>query len=62
MHWGATDANGSEHVVDGKAFSAELHFVNWNSSKYSTFKDAAMSNNHDGLLVLGVLIIVGFFT
>lgn len=59
MHWGATDAVGSEHLIDGRSYAAELHFVHWNHVKYSNFGDAAASNNHDGLLVLGVLIIIG---
>lgn len=59
MHWGMTDANGSEHLIDGRSCAAEIHFVNWNHVKYSTFKEAAASNNHDGLMVLGVMVIIG---
>lgn len=59
MHWGTTDETGSEHLVDGKFYSAELHFVNWNSTKYRDPSEAVKSNSHDGLIVLGVLIKIG---
>ncbi|XP_071082394.1 carbonic anhydrase 1-like [Haliotis cracherodii] len=57
FHWGSSDLKGSEHKVDGKQYSAELHFVHWNATKYSTFDDAA--DKEDGLAVLGVFIKVG---
>lgn len=40
-HWGCSDGRGSEHTVDGQAFSGELHIVHWNSSKYKSFQEAA---------------------
>lgn len=58
MHWGDTSERGSEHLIDGKAFSAELHFVNWNHDIYKSPKHATISDKNDGLLVLGVLIKV----
>jgi carbonic anhydrase len=33
--------------------------VNWNSQKYSEPSQAVQSNNHDGLIVLGVFVKVG---
>ena len=27
LHWGATAAHGSEHMIGGKAFAAESHLV-----------------------------------
>ncbi|KAI5635751.1 eukaryotic-type carbonic anhydrase domain-containing protein [Phthorimaea operculella] len=56
-HWGAVDGEGSEHTVDGRAFSGELHLVHWNTSKYNSFAEAA--GQADGLAVLGVLLAVG---
>ncbi|KPI94769.1 Carbonic anhydrase 13 [Papilio xuthus] len=56
-HWGAADGEGSEHTVDGRAFSGELHLVHWNTSKYHSFAEAA--GQPDGLAVLGVLLMVG---
>ena len=58
MHWGEDDSCGSEHQVDGKPFSAEIHFVHWNSEKYKSFGESAKTSCHDGLLVLGVFVKV----
>ncbi|CAB3240459.1 unnamed protein product [Arctia plantaginis] len=56
-HWGAKNGEGSEHTVDGRAFSGELHFVHWNTSKYNSFSEAA--GQPDGLAVLGVFLMAG---
>lgn len=56
MHWGDTSNLGSEHTIDGQRFLGELHFVNWNSSKYTTPEEAVSKN--DGLAVLGILVKV----
>lgn len=37
-HWGESDSAGSEHTLNGKRFSAEVHLVTCNS-KFSGFKD-----------------------
>ena len=58
-HWGCSDGRGSEHTVDGQAFSGELHIVHWNSTKYQSFKEAA--GHPDGLAVLGVFMKVIIF-
>ncbi|XP_017771112.1 PREDICTED: carbonic anhydrase [Nicrophorus vespilloides] len=55
-HWGASDEEGSEHTVQGKKYSGELHLVHWNT-KYSSFAEAA--KHPDGLCVLGVFIKPG---
>lgn len=57
-HWGPNDDCGSEHTIDGKSFAAELHFVNWNHETFKEAPQAAMTNDHSGLLVLGVLVTV----
>uniref|UniRef100_A0A8C5QR93 Carbonic anhydrase n=1 Tax=Leptobrachium leishanense TaxID=445787 RepID=A0A8C5QR93_9ANUR len=57
FHWGSTDADGSEHVIDGKVYPAELHIVHWNSHRYPTFEEAA--KHPDGLAVIGVLLKIG---
>ncbi|XP_068839622.1 carbonic anhydrase 1-like isoform X2 [Capricornis sumatraensis] len=57
FHWGSNDDCGSEHLVDGTTFSAELHLVHWNSAKYPSFADAA--SQADGLVIVGVLMKVG---
>lgn len=56
-HWGATDNQGSEHTINGKKFSGELHLVHWNSTKYSSFEEAC--KHPDGLCVLGILLKPG---
>lgn len=55
-HWGAANGEGSEHTVDGRSFSGELHLVHWNTSKYNSFNEAA--GQEDGLAVLGVFLVV----
>lgn len=54
FHWGETDEEGSEHSIDSRFFSMELHLVHWNSGKYDSF-DAAHDET-DGLLVVAVMI------
>uniref|UniRef100_UPI00398F6CDA carbonic anhydrase 13-like isoform X2 n=1 Tax=Pristiophorus japonicus TaxID=55135 RepID=UPI00398F6CDA len=56
FHWGACDDHGSEHVVDGQNYAAELHLVHWNAEKYSDFAEAAKAP--DGLAVIGVFLQV----
>ncbi|KAL9953171.1 hypothetical protein ACROYT_G040543 [Oculina patagonica] len=53
FHFGCQDNKGSEHTVDGKAYSGELHLVTYNT-KYSDFNTAASKD--DGLAVIGVFI------
>ena len=55
-HWGGENARGSEHTVDGKAFSAELHLVHYNT-KYGDLGTAV--DKPDGLAVLGMFIKAG---
>ncbi|XP_036448508.1 carbonic anhydrase 2-like [Colossoma macropomum] len=56
FHWGSSDDKGSEHTIDGKTYSAELHLVHWNTA-YSSFGDAV--NESDGLAVIGVFLEIG---
>lgn len=53
-HWGRDCSCGSEHVINGNHYSAELHFVHWNSDLYSSPRQAAISKN--GLAVVGVFL------
>ncbi|XP_054553593.1 carbonic anhydrase 5A, mitochondrial [Talpa occidentalis] len=57
FHWGAEDAWGSEHTVDGRVYPAELHLVHWNSAKYRSYKEAAAGEQ--GLAVLAVFLQLG---
>jgi carbonic anhydrase len=54
FHWGCEDSKGSEHTIDGKSYSMEMHMVHWKTS-YGNFSNAASSGNADALAVLGVL-------
>jgi carbonic anhydrase len=59
MHWGyGSKDKGSEHLIDGRAYAAELHFVNWNSTAFTDPKLASSSSKNDGLLVMSVLVDV----
>uniref|UniRef100_A0A4W3I0Z2 Carbonic anhydrase n=1 Tax=Callorhinchus milii TaxID=7868 RepID=A0A4W3I0Z2_CALMI len=57
FHWGSCDGRGSEHLVDGASFAAELHLVHWNSEKYADVANAAIEP--DGLAVVGVFLKIG---
>ncbi|KAL5246996.1 hypothetical protein ACHWQZ_G019008 [Mnemiopsis leidyi] len=53
FHWGDNAGHGSEHTIEGKMSSAELHFV-FKNEKYDTVGEAV--NEGDGLAVAGVMI------
>ncbi|KAL9987890.1 hypothetical protein ACROYT_G002268 [Oculina patagonica] len=55
FHFGCEASRGSEHAVDGKLYSGELHFVTYNT-KYVNFDAAA--DNPDGLSVIAVFFVV----
>ncbi|CAO1427522.1 unnamed protein product [Diamesa serratosioi] len=52
FHWGPNDFSGSEHTIDYKRYSAEIHLVAWNSL-YASLTEAM--NKTNGLVVLGIL-------
>lgn len=56
FHWGSTKGVGSEHTVDAKSYSAELHLVHW-KSEYGTVEEAM--KHKDGLAVQAVFLDVG---
>lgn len=53
-HWGTSDTQGSEHTVDNRSYSAEMHFVHYNMEKYRSMSKAA--RHPDGLAVLSVFL------
>ncbi|KAL5022174.1 hypothetical protein ScPMuIL_001329 [Solemya velum] len=55
-HWGTAGSDGSEHHLNGKAFSAEMHIVNYNE-KYGDFATAA--SKPDGLAIVAVFMQEG---
>lgn len=59
FHWGDKDIEGSEHRINGKMYSAELHFVHWDCDSHASFKDAVGGGNPNDLCVLGFFLKVG---
>lgn len=55
-HWGPDASVGSEHLINGKSYAGEIHYVHWNT-KYGSFNEALKYG--DGLAVLGVFLEVG---
>ncbi|CAK8682792.1 carbonic anhydrase 2-like isoform X2 [Clavelina lepadiformis] len=55
FHWGSEDNRGSEHTLNGKHYSAEVHLVHQNT-KYPTFEKAL--DHGDGLCVVGAFLEV----
>ncbi|XP_054159774.1 carbonic anhydrase 7-like [Oppia nitens] len=53
-HWGKSCNCGSEHTIDDKQYSAELHFVFWNTDLYTSPQEALHSPH--GLSVLAVFL------
>jgi len=56
FHWGSKNDVGSEHTINGKAYSAEIHLVHLNE-KYGTFAEALEQG--DGLCVVGAFLQAG---
>ncbi|RCN36393.1 carbonate dehydratase, eukaryotic-type [Ancylostoma caninum] len=54
-HWGESADCGSEHSIDYRQFSGEIHFVFWNTNY--ELEDA--SNHPDGMAVLAVFLTEG---
>uniref|UniRef100_A0A1I8ITJ3 Carbonic anhydrase n=1 Tax=Macrostomum lignano TaxID=282301 RepID=A0A1I8ITJ3_9PLAT len=59
MHWGACDTSGSEHVLNGRLYPAELHLVHWCRGSHASFDAAASASSGDRLAVLAVFVEVG---
>jgi carbonic anhydrase len=55
LHWGKSDFAGSEHQLNGKPFSMEIHFVHY-SEKYKNVSDAVASGDRRALAVFGVFV------
>ena len=55
FHWGNNSKVGSEHLINGRAFPLEVHFVHFNS-RYVTLGEAV--GHEDGLAVIGVMFHV----
>ncbi|XP_064614084.1 uncharacterized protein LOC135477810 [Liolophura sinensis] len=55
IHFGPNSNSGSEHTVNGKTYSGEIHFVNYNT-RYGGLREAL--KHSDGLAVIGVFLEV----
>lgn len=55
FHWGRNDTQGSEHSINSRKYSLEMHIVCYNS-KYGSVAEAKFFN--DGILVIGQLFQV----
>lgn len=56
FHWGSANSRGSEHKINGRHSSMEMHLVT-HSDKFKNVKEAMNTTN--GLAVLGFFIDVG---
>jgi len=54
FHWGSSDAQGSEHTVDGNKFPLEMHMVTYDSERYPELGTDAVFGS-DSLAVLGTM-------
>lgn len=57
LHWGKTNTTGSEHLVDGRSYPAELHIVHYNVDLFKNIGEAVKSEY--GLAVLGMFVKIG---
>ncbi|KAF4675387.1 hypothetical protein FOL47_007845 [Perkinsus chesapeaki] len=55
-HWGLNNYTGSEHLIEGKAYPLEMHFVHYND-KFNSLGEA--KGQPGGLAVIGVLFEIG---
>jgi carbonic anhydrase len=56
FHWGTNSTTGSEHLVDSAAHSFEIHFVHYNSDRYSNVASAIGSGDPEALGLIAVFV------
>ncbi|PIO27241.1 hypothetical protein AB205_0079680, partial [Aquarana catesbeiana] len=54
LHFGSEDGQGSEHLLNGQAFSGEVQLIHYNHELYTNVTEAAKSPN--GLVVISIFI------
>ncbi|KAF6092603.1 carbonic anhydrase 10 [Phyllostomus discolor] len=56
LHFGSEDSQGSEHLLNGQAFSGEVQLIHYNHELYTNVTEAAKSPN--GLVIVSIFIKV----
>ncbi|KAA0199057.1 carbonic anhydrase alpha, 4-like [Hyalella azteca] len=57
LHFGDTDQQGSEHLLDGRPFPAELQIYGYNSQLYQNFSEA--SSKVYGVAAIAIFLQIG---
>jgi carbonic anhydrase len=56
FHWSQVNGQGSEHLVDGKSHSMEIHMVHFDALKYRSVSEALQ--DPQGVAVLGIFVTI----
>ncbi|CAB1338144.1 unnamed protein product [Coregonus sp. 'balchen'] len=56
LHFGSEDGQGSEHLLNGQAFSGEVQLIHYNHELYTNYTEAAKSPN--GLVIVSIFMKV----
>ncbi|KAM7371262.1 hypothetical protein PAMP_010749 [Pampus punctatissimus] len=54
LHFGSEDGQGSEHLLNGQAFSGEVQLIHYNHELYTNYTEAAKSPN--GLVIVSIFM------
>ncbi|XP_077481275.1 carbonic anhydrase-related protein 10-like isoform X3 [Stigmatopora argus] len=54
LHFGSEDNQGSEHLLNGQAFSGEVQLIHYNHELYTNYTEAARSPN--GLVIVAIFM------
>nr|XP_020464533.1 carbonic anhydrase-related protein 10 isoform X1 [Monopterus albus] len=54
LHFGSEDSQGSEHLLNGQAFSGEVQLIHYNHELYTNYTEAAKSPN--GLVIVSIFM------
>uniref|UniRef100_A0A673LA09 Carbonic anhydrase Xa n=1 Tax=Sinocyclocheilus rhinocerous TaxID=307959 RepID=A0A673LA09_9TELE len=60
LHFGSEDGQGSEHLLNGQAFSGEVQLIHYNHELYTNYTEAAKSPN--GLVIVSIFMKVNTIT
>ncbi|CAB1341838.1 unnamed protein product [Coregonus sp. 'balchen'] len=54
LHFGSEDSQGSEHLLNGQTFPAEVQLIHYNQELYANYSEAAKSPN--GIAIVSIFI------